>query len=119
MILAASSGAPAGIPDAMFPFLTVALIASFITMALALTRASLGPTTFDRILGVNMFGTKTVLFISLIAFVTGRRDFVDLALLYALMNFIGVIAVLRFSKYKQFADIEESDSQGLPPGAEE
>ncbi|ANM32098.1 hypothetical protein ABI59_05540 [Acidobacteria bacterium Mor1] len=103
----------------MFPFLVVTLIASFVTMALALTRASLGPTTFDRILGVNMFGTKTVLFISLIAFVTGRRDFIDLALLYALMNFIGVIAVLRFSKYKQFSDLDEQESQGSPPGVEE
>ena len=87
--------------------LAVGLLAVFVTMALALTRASKGPTTFDRILGVNMFGTKTVLFISLVAFVTERTDFIDLALLYALMNFIGVIAVLRFSKYKQFANLDE------------
>ena len=119
MILAAGSTAGTGAPEGMFPILVVALIASFVTMTLALTRATLGPTTFDRILGVNMFGTKTVLFISLIAFLTGRRDFIDLALLYALMNFIGVIAVLRFSKYRQFSDLEEHEGRGTPPGVEE
>ncbi|MFQ5844991.1 MAG: monovalent cation/H+ antiporter complex subunit F [Planctomycetota bacterium] len=51
-----------------------------------------------------MFGTKTVLLICVMGFLTGRPDFLDLALVYALMNFIGVIAVLRFSKYGHFAD---------------
>ena len=75
------------------------------TMALALARAALGPTVFDRILALNMFGTKTVLLISVIGFLTKRPDFLDLALLYALMNFIGVVAVLRFSKYGRFDDL--------------
>ena len=73
-------------------------------MALALARAGLGPTVFDRILALNMFGTKTVLLISVIGFMTERPDFLDLALLYALMNFIGIVAVLRFTKYGHFAD---------------
>jgi multicomponent Na+:H+ antiporter subunit F len=81
-----------------------ALVAILVTMALALTRAALGPTVFDRILAVNMFGTKTVLLIAVIGFMTGRPDFLDLGLVYALMNFIGVIAVLRFSKFGHFAD---------------
>ena len=59
---------------------------------------------YDRILAVNMFGTKTVLLIAVFGFLTGRPDFLDLALLYALMNFIGVIAVLRFSRYGHFGD---------------
>ena len=74
----------------------VATIAILATMALALTRALLGPTVYDRVLAVNMFGTKTVLLLSIIAFLYGRPDFLDLALAYALINFIGVLAVLKF-----------------------
>ncbi len=70
--------------------------AILVTMALALTRALLGPTIYDRVLAVNMFGTKTVLLLSVIAFLNGRPDFLDLALAYALINFIGVLAVLKF-----------------------
>ena len=65
-------------------------------MALALARAVLGPTLYDRVLAVNMFGTKTALLLSVIAFLYGRPDFLDLALTYALINFIGVLAVLEF-----------------------
>ncbi len=74
----------------------VATIGILVTMALALCRALLGPTVYDRVLAVNMFGTKTVLLLSIIAFLYGRPDFLDLALAYALINFIGVLAVLKF-----------------------
>ncbi len=73
-----------------------ATVATLITMALALGRALLGPTIYDRLLAANMFGTKTVLLLSVVAFLYGRPDFLDLALVYALINFIGVIAVLEF-----------------------
>ena len=56
----------------------------------------MGPTVYDRVLAVNMFGTKTVLFMSILAFFYGRPDFLDLALTYALINFIGIFAVLEF-----------------------
>ncbi len=84
--------------------LAAVVAAIIVTMALALVRAGKGPTVFDRILALNMFGTKTVLLIAVIGFVAGRPDFLDLGLVYALINFIGVIAVLRFSKYGHFAD---------------
>ena len=74
----------------------VVTIATLATMALALTRALLGPSVYDRVLAVNMFGTKTVLLLSVIAFLYGRPDFLDLAMTYALINFIGVLAVLTF-----------------------
>lgn len=83
----------------MFAVVTAAII---LTMALALTRAALGPTVFDRILAINMFGTKTVLLIAVLGFATGRPDFLDLGLLYVLLNFIGVIAVLRLFTYRHF-----------------
>tara|TARA_B100000405_G_scaffold261017_1_gene196587 strand:- start:392 stop:619 length:228 start_codon:yes stop_codon:yes gene_type:complete len=65
-------------------------------MALALARGLLGPTNFDRILAANMFGTKTVLFIAALGFLTGRPEFLDLAIVYALINFIGTIVVLKY-----------------------
>ncbi len=76
-----------------------AALAILVTMALALTRALLGPTVYDRILAVNMFGTKTVLIISVYGFLTGRPEFLDIALVYALINFISTIAVLKFFEY--------------------
>ena len=74
----------------------VAAFAILVTMALALARAMLGPTAYDRVLAVNMFGTKTVLLLSVVALLYDRADFLDLALAYALINFIGVLAVLKF-----------------------
>ncbi len=68
-------------------------------MILAVARAVLGPTVYDRILAANSFGTLTVLLIAVLGFVTGRPDFLDIALVYALINFIGVIAVLKFIRY--------------------
>jgi multicomponent Na+:H+ antiporter subunit F len=74
----------------------IASLAILVTMALALVRALLGPTVYDRVLAVNMFGTKTALLLSVVAFLYGRPDFLDLALAYALINFVGVLAVLEF-----------------------
>ena len=78
-------------------------LAILVTMALALIRALLGPTVYDRILAVNMFGTKTVLLIAVFGFLTGRPDFLDIALAYTLINFIAIIAVLKFSEYGDLA----------------
>ncbi len=82
--------------------LAATMVAILITMGLALTRAALGPTVFDRILALNMFGTKIVLLIAVISFLARRPGYLDLALVYALINFIGVIAVLRFSRAVDF-----------------
>jgi len=77
--------------------LTAATLAIFVAMILAIIRCIAGPTLYDRILAVNMFGTKTVLLISLLGFVMGRPEFLDIAIVYALINFISVIGVLRYS----------------------
>jgi len=77
----------------------VATIAVLVAMALALVRAFLGPTVYDRVLAVNAIGTKTVLMIAVLGFLAGRPEFLDIALLYALINFIGTIAVLKFVRY--------------------
>ena len=79
----------------------VVTIATLLTMGLALIRALLGPTVYDRVLAVNIFGTKPVFLLSIIAFLSGRPDFLDLALAYALINFIGVLAVLEFFRSRE------------------
>ncbi len=76
-----------------------AIVAVLVTMALALARALLGPSVYDRILAVNAFGTKTVLIIALHGFLTERPEFLDISLVYALINFVGTIAVLKFFEY--------------------
>lgn len=80
----------------------VAATSVLTTIILAMIRAMLGPTVFDRVLALNMIGTKTVLLICVIGFLTHRTDFLDLALLYSLMNFIGMVALLRFSEFGSF-----------------
>jgi multicomponent Na+:H+ antiporter subunit F len=76
-----------------------ATMAILVVMLLVLFRAALGPTVFDRILAINTFGTATVLLIALFGFLTERPDFMDIALLYALINFIATIAVLKLFRY--------------------
>lgn len=74
----------------------VVSIAILVTMVLALVRALMGPSVYDRVLAANVFGTKTVLLLSVIAFLYGRPDFLDLALAYALVNMVGILAVLEY-----------------------
>lgn len=70
-----------------------------VTMLLALVRALLGPTVYDRILAVNTFGTATVLIIAFLGYLSDRPEWEDIALLYALINFISTIAVMKFFQY--------------------
>ena len=80
-----------------------------VVMALALARAFAGPTLYDRILAVNNFGTKTVLLIAVMDFLSGRPDFLDIAIVYALINFISIIGVLRFFEYAQQKTVEQAE----------
>ena len=84
--------------------------AVLLSMVLAVFRSIKGPTVYDRILSVNAFGTLTVVLISVYGFLSGRPEFLDLALVYALINFIGTIAV---SKYVEFSHM------GRPTGGDE
>lgn len=81
--------------------LTVCAVAILVVMVMAIARALLGPTIYDRILAVNLFGTKTVLLIAVIGFLFGRPDFLDIALVYALINFISIVGVLRYFEYER------------------
>lgn len=76
-----------------------ALIAMMVVMLMLIIRACLGPTLYDRILAINTFGTVTVLTLAILGFFMGRPDFLDIALLYALINFIGTIAILKIYRF--------------------
>ncbi|MRH78723.1 pH regulation protein F [Spiribacter sp. C176] len=91
----------------MSPILLATILAIFTTMALALWRALKGPTVYDTIVAVNAFGTKTVLLIALITLFTGNHDLIDVALVYALINFIAVIAVLKLIDRHDLAAAED------------
>jgi multicomponent Na+:H+ antiporter subunit F len=73
-----------------------AMVAVLVSLALAMVRAIRGPTMFDRVLAANSTGTLAVLALALIGFVTGRPEFLDIAILYTLLNLVGTIAVLRY-----------------------
>ena len=88
---------------------TAAAFAILVTIALALARALMGPTLYDRILAVNMVGTKTVLLIAVFAVLSGRTDMIDIALMYALINFIGVVAVLKLVEQGNFHTSGDED----------
>jgi multicomponent Na+:H+ antiporter subunit F len=90
-----------------------ATVALLVCMVMTLIRSIAGPTVFDRVLAVNSFGTKTVLLIAVYGFLTGRPDFLDLALVYALMNFIGTIAVMKFTRFGDLAGMEEDEEEIL------
>ncbi len=77
-------------------FIAISLILSFLAL-ICLYRAIFGPTDIDRIIGVGVVGTKTLVILLLIGFLYKRIDmFIDIALVYSILNFIGVLI---FAKY--------------------
>ena len=87
----------------------IAIVALLVSALMLLGRVYLGPTLYDRVIAVNSIGTLAVLIIAVTGFLTGRPDFLDIALLYALLNFIGTIAILKFFRYKML-DKNPADS---------
>jgi multicomponent Na+:H+ antiporter subunit F len=92
----------------------VATTAILIAMLLALIRAFAGPTLYDRVLAGNSFGTKTVILIGLMGYLMGRPDFLDIAVLYALLNFASTIAILKFFRYRTLSVSLESPANDAP-----
>ena len=80
----------------MTSFYVIIMVVLLFSILLTLVRSIKGPTSFDRILGVNAVGTTTVVGVAVLGYLKGRPDFLDLALVYALVNFVATIAVLRF-----------------------
>ena len=80
----------------MFAATTIALL---VALALALARAVLGPTVFDRVQAANTIGTLAMLLLAAIGFLSSRPEFLDLVLVYGLLNVLGTIAVLKFFRH--------------------
>ena len=75
----------------------VCTYAILLAALVVLYRVIVGPSLVDRILAVNVIGTKTIVLLVLIGFLSGRPEmFIDVALAYALINFVATIAVLRY-----------------------
>ena len=91
---------------------TVAAIAIIVAMMLAIVRAVLGPTVYDRILAVNVFGTKALLLIAVLGFLTKRPEFLDVAIVYALINFIATIAIMKFFRFAHLGHPHHGDNLG-------
>ena len=91
------------------------IAALLLTLTGALVRAILGPTVFDRTQAVNTSGTVAMLLLAAFGFMTDRPDFLDIAIVYGLLNVIGTIAVLKFFRYGDLGDPgslpEEPDKQ--------
>ena len=96
----------------MFIAATSALL---VAMLLTLIRLFKGPSLYDRTLAANAFGTKTVLLIGALGFLAGRPDFLDIALIYALINFIGTVAILKFFRYRALGGPIELESRQSDP----
>ena len=86
-----------------------AACALLVTLVLALARAALGPTVFDRLLAANTIGTCSMLLLAVMGFVTGRPEFLDLALVYGLLNILGTIAVLKYFRHGNLGDPGEAE----------
>jgi multicomponent Na+:H+ antiporter subunit F len=82
----------------------VAALALLVALGLALARAVAGPTVFDRALAGNAIGTLAMMMLAVFGFLTGRPEFLDLAILYGLLNVIGTVAVLKFFRVGDLGD---------------
>lgn len=79
--------------------LSAATLAVLVALGLGVVRALRGPTVFDRVLAGNAVGTGAIMLLALLGFLTGRPEFLDIGILYALLNIIGTLAVLKFFRY--------------------
>ncbi len=85
----------------MFAVVTTLLV---VAMAMTLARVVRGPTPYDRILAVNVHGTMTVMLIAVTGYLTDRPDFLDLSIAYALINFVGTLAALKYFRFGHLGD---------------
>jgi len=92
-----------------------AAIAVLIALTMAVFRAILGPTMFDRVLAGNTVGSMAILLLSVVGFLTGRPEWLDLALTYGLLNLVGTLAVLKFFRHGDLAHDAQAPDMGLAP----
>ena len=91
-----------------------AILGVLVALVLAVVRALKGPTAFDRLLAANAIGTSAILLLALFGFMTGRPEFLDIAITYALLNMIGTLAVLKFFRYGALGHAQDPDREREP-----
>jgi len=90
---------------------SLASIALLLALAGVVVRALRGPTVFDRTQAVNTAGTLAMLLLAVIGFLTERPEFLDIAIVYGLLNVVGTIAVLKFFRYGDLGDPGEAEEE--------
>lgn len=101
---------------------TIAIAILMLSMVLVMIRGVMGPTVHDRILATNAFGSNTVIMIILLAFASDDLTYIDVALVYALVNFVTTIGILKYFKYGRFdvdSAMEEDAAQRAKLAAQE
>ena len=93
--------------------LEISLILLLSALLLALFRSIRGPGLYNRLLATNHFSLQSVMFIAIYGFYTERPDFLDIAIMYVLIGFVGAIAVLKYHEYRYLGD---GGSTNLPDG---
>ena len=87
---------------------TAATVAVILALTLAVIRAVRGPTVFDRVLAGNAVGTLAILLLIVVGFLTGRPEWIDIGLTYALLNLVATLAILKYFRYGDLAyDVDE------------
>ncbi len=94
-----------------------AALAVLVALALAVTRALLGPSVYDRVLAGNSVGTGALLLLAVFGFLTDRPEFLDIGITYALLNAISTIAVLKFFRFGDLGDPHDAPHPAEDPGA--
>jgi multicomponent Na+:H+ antiporter subunit F len=87
----------------MYAFYAIAALAILVALTLVVVRAIKGPTVFDRVLAGNSVGMLAILLLSVVGFLTGRPEFLDIGLTYGLLNLVGTLAVLKFFRHGDLA----------------
>ncbi|MGE3645398.1 MAG: monovalent cation/H+ antiporter complex subunit F [Beijerinckiaceae bacterium] len=85
-------------------------LAILVAMTLAVIRALLGPTVFDRVLAANSIGTSAIMLLAIVGFLTGRPEWLDIGITYGLLNLIGTFAVLKFFRHGNLAHTDTAVS---------
>jgi multicomponent Na+:H+ antiporter subunit F len=85
-----------------------AAVAILVALALVVLRALRGPTVFDRVLAGNSVGNLAIMLLAVVGFLTGRPEWLDVAITYALLNVISTLVILKFFRHGDLAyDAEE------------
>jgi multicomponent Na+:H+ antiporter subunit F len=92
--------------------LAAGMIAVLVATTLMLVRALKGPTVFDRLVAANSIGNAAIVILALFGFITGRPAFLDIAITYALLNIVGVFAVLKFFRHGPLGYGGEDEEEG-------